>query len=85
MFCGTYWANGGHSGGHGRRAQSTHGLLAQGTKDRSAAGYGSEKKMDGISRLSRGFGVPGAISTHHRSVALRFASAGAFWRVLNFW
>jgi hypothetical protein len=40
MFCGTYWANGGHSGGHGRRAQSTHGLLAQGTKDRSAAGYG---------------------------------------------
>jgi hypothetical protein len=43
-----------------------------------------EQKKDGISRLSRGFGVPG----RYRSLdpppdALKFASAGGFWRVLD--
>jgi hypothetical protein len=50
----------------------------EGTKDRSAAGYGAEKKMDGISRLSRGSWVPGRYLDPPPPVTLRFASAGAF-------
>jgi hypothetical protein len=50
----------------------------EGTKDRSAAGYGAEKKMDGISRLSRGSWVPRRYLDPPPPVTLRFASAGAF-------
>ena len=43
-----------------------------------------EQKKDGISRQSRGFGVPGRYRLlDPPPVALRFASAGGFWRTLD--